>query len=118
MTEWSTRPLDSVSAAVFIDATVVKVREGQVAKRPTDAAIGVTVDGRKDILGLWAGSGREGAKFRMSVLVDLKKRGVRDVFLVVCDGLKGLPDAVEAVWPERSSRPHHSSDPEHFPAQR
>jgi transposase-like protein len=100
MNEWSTRPLDSVYVAVFIDAIVVKVREGQVANRPIYAAIGVTVDGRKDVLGLWAGAGGEGAKFWMSVLVDLKNRGVRDVFFVVCDGLKGLPDTVEAVWPE------------------
>jgi putative transposase len=100
MTEWSTRPLDSVYVAVFIDAIVVKVREGQVANRPVYAAIGVTVDGRKDVLGLWVGSGGEGAKFWMSVLVDLKNRGVRDVFFVVCDGLKGLPDTVEAVWPQ------------------
>jgi transposase-like protein len=89
MTEWSARPLDSVYVAVFIDAIVVKVREGQVANRPIYAAIGVTVDGRKDVLGLWAGSGGEGAKFWMSVLIDLKNRGVRDVFFVVCDGLKG-----------------------------
>jgi putative transposase len=63
MTEWSTRPLDSVYVAVFVDAIVVKVREGQVATRPIYAAIGVTVDGRKDVLGLWAGTGGEGAKF-------------------------------------------------------
>jgi transposase-like protein len=100
MTEWSTRPLDSVYVAVFIDAIVVKVRDGQVANRPVYAAIGVTVDGCKDVLGLWAGTGGEGAKFWMSVLVDLKNRGVADVFFVVCDGLKGLPDTVEAVWPQ------------------
>src|SRR3954447_25281272 len=100
MTEWSSRPLDAVYVAVFIDAIVVKVRDGQVANRPVYAAIGVTVDGRKDVLGLWAGAGGEGAKFWMSVLVDLKNRGVRDAFFVICDGLKGLPDVVEAVWPQ------------------
>src|ERR1700761_8819175 len=99
MTEWSTRPLDSVYAAVFIDAIVVKVRDGQVANRPVYAAIGVTVEGHKDVLGLWAGTGGEGAKFWMSVLTDLRNRGVRDVFFVVCDGLKGLPDVVSNVWP-------------------
>src|SRR5690349_8477806 len=99
MAEWSSRPLDRVYVAVFIDALVVKVRDGQVGNRPVYAAIGVTVDGRKDVLGLWAGTGGEGAKFWMSVLVDLKNRGVADVFFVVCDGLKGLPDVVEAVWP-------------------
>src|SRR3954453_4962860 len=98
MTEWSSRPLDRVYVAVFIDAIVVKVRDGQVANRPIYAAIGVTVDGRKDVLGLWAGAGGEGAKFWMSVLVDLKNRGVRDVFFVVCDGLKGLPEVVANVW--------------------
>ena len=72
MQEWSARPLDAVYVAVFIDAIVVKVRDGQVANRPVYAAIGVTVDGRKDVLGLWAGTGGEGAKFWMSVLIDLK----------------------------------------------
>ncbi|GAA5167036.1 IS256-like element IS1554 family transposase [Amycolatopsis dongchuanensis] len=99
MQDWASRPLDVVYAAVFIDAIVVKVRDGQVANRPFYAAIGVTVDGRKDVLGLWAGSGGEGAKFWMSVLVDLKNRGVKDVFFLVCDGLKGLPEVVEQVWP-------------------
>jgi transposase-like protein len=100
MTEWAARPLDAVYVAVFIDAIMVKVRDGQVANRPVYAAIGVTVDGGKDVLGLWAGTGGEGAKFWMSVLVDLKNRGVRDVLFLVCDGLKGLPDVVEAVWPQ------------------
>ena len=63
------------------------------------AAIGVTVDGHKDVLGLWMGTGGEGAKFWMSVLVDLKNRGIGDVFFVVCDGLKGLPEVVANVWP-------------------
>ena len=99
MQAWQARPLDEVYAAVFIDAIVVKVRDGQVANRPVYAAIGVTLAGEKDVLGLWAGTGGEGAKFWMSVLTDLKNRGVRDVFFVVCDGLKGLPDVVVNVWP-------------------
>src|SRR4051812_50201507 len=99
MTEWSSRPLDAVYVAVFIDAIMVKVRDGQVANRPVYAAIGVTVDGRKDVLGLWAGIGGEGAKFWVSVLVDPKKRGGRDGFFLVCDRLKGLPAAVESGWP-------------------
>ena len=70
-----------------------------MANRPFYAAIGVTTDGRKDVLGLWAGSGGEGAKFWMSVLVDLKNRGIGDIFFLVCDGLKGLPEVVENVWP-------------------
>jgi putative transposase len=88
-----------VCAAVFIDAIVVKVRDGQVASRPIYAAIGVTLAGEKDILGLWAGTGGEGAKFWMSVLTDLRNRGVKDVFFVVCDGLKGLPEVVSNAWP-------------------
>jgi putative transposase len=99
MQSWQARPLDSVYVAVFIDAIVVKIRDGQVANRPIYAAIGVTLDGEKDILGLWAGTGGEGAKFWMSVLTDLKNRGVKDVFFVVCDGLKGLPEVVGNVWP-------------------
>jgi putative transposase len=99
MNDWAARPLDQIYAAVFIDAIVVKVRDGQVANRPIYAAIGVTLDGEKDVLGLWAGSGGEGAKFWMSVLTDLRNRGVKDVFFLVCDGLKGLPEVVGNVWP-------------------
>ena len=99
MTDWANRPLNGVYAAIFIDAIVVKVRDGQVANRPIYAAIGVSLAGEKDVLGLWAGSGGEGAKFWQAVLTDLKNRGVGDVFFVVCDGLKGLPDVVGNVWP-------------------
>jgi putative transposase len=100
MQMWQTRPLDEIYAAVFIDAIVVKVRDGQVAHRPVYAAIGVSLEGERDILGLWASPGGEGAKFWMSVLTDLRNRGVRDVFFVVCDGLKGLPEVVTNVWPQ------------------
>ena len=99
MNDWQVRPLDEIYAAIFIDAIVVKIRDGQVANRPIYAAIGVSLDGERDILGLWAGAGGEGAKFWMSVLTDLRNRGVRDVFFVVCDGLKGLPEVVGNVWP-------------------
>ncbi|MBF6102098.1 IS256 family transposase [Nocardia cyriacigeorgica] len=99
MQEWSSRPLDEVYVAIFIDAIVVKIRDGQVANRPIYAAIGVTVTGEKDILGLWAGSGGEGAKFWLSVLTEIRNRGVKDVFFLVCDGLKGLPEVVGNVWP-------------------
>jgi putative transposase len=99
MQAWQSRPLDAIYAAVFIDAIVVKIRDGQVANRPVYAAIGVTLDGGKDILGLWAGTGGEGAKFWMSVLTDIRNRGVKDVFFLVCDGLKGLPEVVANVWP-------------------
>ncbi|ADX75084.1 transposase (plasmid) [Pseudarthrobacter phenanthrenivorans Sphe3] len=70
-----------------------------MANRPIYAAIGVILDGEKDILGLWAGAGGEGAKFWMSVLTDIKNRGVKDSFFLVCDGLKGLPEVVGNVWP-------------------
>jgi transposase-like protein len=100
MQDWASRPLDDVYAAVFIDAIVVKVRDGQVANRPFYAAIGVSLAGERDILGLWAGTGGEGAKFWMAVLTDLRNRGVKDTFFVVCDGLKGLPEVVSNVWPQ------------------
>ena len=99
MQDWAARPLDEVYAAIFIDAIVVKVRDGQVANRPIYAAIGVSLDGHRNVLGLWAGKGGEGAKFWMSVLTDIRNRGTRDVFFLVCDGLKGLPEVVENVWP-------------------
>jgi hypothetical protein len=100
MAEWQSRPLDPVYAVVFIDAIHVKIREGQVANRPVYLALGVTVDGERDVLGLWAGEhgDGEGAKFWLRVLSEIKNRGTRDVLMVVCDGLKGLPDAVSAVW--------------------
>jgi transposase-like protein len=100
MTSWWSRPLERVYAAVFIDAIVVKVRDGQVGNQPYYAAIGVDLDGHKDILGIWPGAGGgESAKFWLAVLTDLKNRGVADVFFLVCDGLKGLPDSVTAVFP-------------------
>jgi transposase-like protein len=100
MSAWSSRPLQAVYAAVFIDAIYVKVRDGQVGNQPFYVAIGVDLAGRRDVLGLWAGhGGGESAKFWMNVLTDLRNRGVRDVFFVVCDGLKGLPDAVTTVFP-------------------
>lgn len=102
MNEWLARPLDRVYAAIFIDAIVVKVRDGQVANRPFYAAIGVSVDGRKDVLGLWAGTpgDGEGAKYWLAVLTELRNRGVTDTMFVVCDGLKGLPEVVATTWPD------------------
>ncbi len=100
MTAWQNRPLDRVYPVIFIDAIVVKIREGQVANRPIYVAIGVTVDGERDILGLWAGEGGEGAKYWAHVLTEIKNRGVADCCIVVCDGLTGLPDAVTATWPQ------------------
>jgi transposase-like protein len=100
MAEWQSRPLNPVYAVVFIDAINVKIREGQVANRPVYLALGVTVDGERDVLGLWAGEhgDGEGAKYWLRVLSEIKNRGVRDVCMLVCGGLKSLPDAVGAVW--------------------
>ena len=99
MADWVSRPLESIYAAIFIDALSVKVRDGQVANRPFYAAIGVDLAGHKDVLGLWAGDGAgESAKFWFAVLTELRNRGVADVFFLVCDGLKGLPDVVAEVW--------------------
>ncbi len=77
-----------------------KIRDGKVANRPIYVALSVTVEGTRDILGLWAGDGGEGAKFWFSVCTELKNRGVEDVLMAVCDGLTGLPDAINTVWPK------------------
>ncbi|MFK0259091.1 IS256 family transposase [Streptomyces sp. NPDC090445] len=100
MAEWQNRPLDPVYPVVFIDAIHVKIRDGAVANRPIYVALAVTSEGRREILGLWAGDGGEGAKHWMHILTEIKNRGVNDVLMLVCDGLKGLPDAVETVWPK------------------
>ncbi len=102
MAEWQCRPLDPVYPVIFIDCVHVKIREGNVANRPIYVALGVTVRGTRDILGLWAGEhgDGEGAKYWLRVLTELKNRGVADVCMVVCDGLKGLPDAIGQVWPQ------------------
>jgi len=107
MAEWQNRPLDPVYPVVFIDAINVKIRDGKVANRPVYVALAVTCEGRRDILGLWAGEAPsvtggqvgEGAKYWLHVLTEIKNRGVSDVLMVVCDGLTGLPDAIAAVWP-------------------
>jgi len=102
MGEWQNRPLDPVYPVIFIDCIHVKIREGQVANRPIYVALAVTVEGTRDVLGLWAGEhgDGEGAKFWLRVLSEIKNRGTGDVCIVVCDGLKGLPDAVAQVWPQ------------------
>ncbi|MEV0675825.1 IS256 family transposase [Actinosynnema sp. NPDC050436] len=99
MVEWQNRPLDPVYPVVFIDAIHVKIRDGQVADRPICMAMAVTCEGHRDILGIWAGDGGEGAKYWLHVLTELRNRGVADVLMLVCDGLTGLPDAVTTVWP-------------------
>ncbi|WP_455566380.1 IS256 family transposase [Nocardia fusca] len=102
MADWQNRPLDPVYPVLFLDCVNVKIRDGNVANRPIYVAMGVTVDGTRDILGLWAGEhgDGEGAKYWLRVLAELKNRGMADVCIVVCDGLKGLPDAIAQVWPQ------------------
>jgi putative transposase len=102
MTAWQNRPLDPIYPVIFIDAVNVKIRDGNVANRPIYVALAVTCDGTRDILGLWAGEhgDGEGAKYWMRVLAEIKNRGTRDCLIVVCDGLKGLPQAIGQVWPQ------------------
>jgi transposase-like protein len=101
MAEWQARPLDAVYPVLFVDCIYMKIRDGQVANRPVYVVLGVTVDGGSDVLGLWIGdSTGEGAKFWLRVLTEIKNRGVADVCMLVCDGLKGLPEVVAQVWPE------------------
>lgn len=99
MNEWRSRPLERVYPVVLIDAIHVKVRDGQVANRPIYVAIGVNLAGERDVLGLWAGTGGEGAKHWAGVLAELRNRGIADVMIVCCDGLKGLPEAINDAWP-------------------
>ncbi len=102
MMDWSTRPLCSHYVAVFVDAIQVKVRDGQVANRPFYAAIGVDLHGHRDVLGVWAGTPGDGesSKYWLAILTELRNRGVADIFYLVCDGLKGMPGSVGAVFPD------------------
>jgi putative transposase len=97
---WQSRPLEPLYAIVYLDALYVKMRhEGRVDNRAVYVAIGVDLEGRKDVLGLWTSS-NEGAKFWLGVLTELKNRGVKDVLIACIDGLKGFPQAIESVFPE------------------
>lgn len=97
--EWQARPLDRVYPVVFLDALVCKVRDGGVVRnKAAHLAVGVDIEGRKEILGIWIET-TEGAKFWLRVMNELKARGVQDVLIAVCDGLTGLPEAINAVWP-------------------
>jgi len=97
---WQTRPLDALYVLVFFDALRVKMRdEGTVRNKAVYLAIGVTPDGRKDVLGIWIEQ-TEGAKFWMRVMSELKNRGVNDILIAVVDGLKGFPEAITAVFPD------------------
>lgn len=97
---WQNRPLDAVYTIVYLDALVVKVRdEGTVRNKAIYLAIGVTVHGTRDVLGLWIEQS-EGAKFWLKVMNELKQRGIQDILIVCCDGLKGFPEAIETVFPK------------------
>src|SRR6266511_2886113 len=98
--EWQQRPLDDVYPVVFLDALVLKIREGgTVQRRACYLALGVTVEGERDVLGMWFQE-TEGAKFWMQVLSELKQRGVNDILICCVDGLKGFPEAIEAIYPQ------------------
>jgi transposase-like protein len=100
VTAWQSRPLDRVYAVVFFDALRVKIRdEGVVRSKAIYLALGVRTDGSRDILGLWIEQ-TEGAKFWMKVFTDLRVRGCEDILIAVTDGLKGMPDALEAIFPQ------------------
>ena len=103
--EWQSRPLETSYPLVFFDAIRVKIRdEGLVRNKAVYLALGVAADGTKDILGLWIET-TEGAKFWLKVMNELKARGVEDILIAVVDGLKGFPEAIEAVFPRPRSRP-------------
>jgi putative transposase len=97
---WQQRPLDDVYPVIFLDALVLKIREGgSVQRRACYLALGVAIDGERDVLGIWFQE-TEGAKFWMQVLSELKQRGVRDILICCVDGLKGFPEAIEAIFPD------------------
>jgi putative transposase len=97
---WQQRPLDDVYPVVFLDCLVLKIREGgSVQRRACYLALGVTVDGDRDVLGMWF-QDAEGAKFWMQVLAELKQRGISDILICCVDGLKGFPEAIEAIFPK------------------
>ena len=100
LNDWQNRPLDACYPILYIDALVVKVRDGgTVINKAAYVAVGVDVEGRKHVLGIWIGDGGEGAKWWLNVLTELRNRGLQDALIVCCDGLKGLPDAIETTWP-------------------
>jgi len=96
---WRNRPLDRIYPVVFVDAIVVKIRDGAVANRPVYVVVGVSLDGERDVLGMWVGTGGEGAKQWLAYLTELKNRGVEDILVICSDGLKGIGEAIEQVWP-------------------
>lgn len=97
---WQTRPLEPIYPIVFLDAMFVKMRhEGRVENRAVYVVLGITLEGAKEVLGMWTGAS-EGAKFWLNVLTELRNRGVKDILLACVDGLKGFPQAIETVFPQ------------------
>ena len=108
--EWQSRPLDGMYPVVFFDALRLKIRdEGSVKNKAVYLALGVDASGRKDVLGLWIEQ-TEGSKFWLKVFNDLKTRGLQDILICVVDGLRGFPEAIEAVFPKPDM--HRASDPQ------
>jgi len=100
LNEWQSRPLDAVYPVIWLDALIVKVRDGSIVRnKAAHIAIGLGLEGHKEVLGLWLES-NEGAKFWLRVLTELRNRGVKDVLFACCDGLKGFPEAIEAAFPQ------------------
>jgi putative transposase len=100
VTEWQNRPLDDIYPIVYLDALVIRVRDGgRVAKKAVYLALGVNMDGNKELLGLWIGE-NEGAKFWLGVLTELRNRGLKDILIACVDGLTGFPEAIEVVYPK------------------
>ena len=98
--QWQQRPLDALYPVVYLDCLVVRSRDsGAVQNKSVYLALGINTDGEKELLGLWMAQ-TEGAKFWLSVMNELKNRGVQDIFIACCDGLKGFPEAIEAVYPK------------------
>ena len=100
VTAWQSRPLDAVYPIVYLDALHAKMKDnGHIVNRAVYVALGVNMDGQKDVLGVWVGQA-EGAKFWLKVVTELTNRGVRDILIACVDGLKGFPEAIEAVFPQ------------------
>ncbi len=100
VTEWQNRPLDGLYPIVYLDCIVIKVRhEGRVINKSVFLALGINLEGQKELLGMWLAE-NEGAKFWLSVLTELKNRGLEDILIACVDGLKGFPDAINTVYPE------------------
>lgn len=97
---WQSRPLDPIWPVLFVDGIRIKIRDGSVTNRVVYVVMGINLDGERDILGLWVGpTGGESAKFWLGVFTELRNRGITDVLMLCCDGLKGLPDSAKATWP-------------------